>query len=216
MRTAKEALARFNAQRTNRSNMCLWECQEAYGSPHRYPGAVSGPGASSQWNNGDQVRTTSSRGIPLGAPVYWYNPGRWGHIALYAGNGMVRTTEGGGRGRMGTLSIDYITRRWYPRGRFLGWTRDIGGVPIDFGGGATPAPAPAPKPTTAPLDIEGTEHMLIHETEGKPAYWLLISAPDKLWLLNVSSATAKTWKGPRVKMADAEWQRLLKHTNTMR
>ena len=110
--------------------MCLWEVQEAYRAPHRYPGAVGQPGGSSQWNNGNRVHGLD---IPLGAPVFWYNPHGWGHIAIYAGAGMVRSSDAGGRGRMGTVGIDWITRHWYPSGRFLGWTRDLGGVRIDYG-----------------------------------------------------------------------------------
>ena len=128
MRHALDALNVYLRWTLNRPGMCLWEVQEAFQAPHVFPRAID------QWE-GARFKHRD-RDIPLGAPVFWSNPGKAGHIAIYAGRGLVRSSDAGGRGRMGTRPLDWFVRNWYPRGEFLGWTEDTGGVLIP---GLTPA-----------------------------------------------------------------------------
>lgn len=121
MRTGKQAAQAFKNKQTNRVGLCLWECQEIYPTPHRYPDAIG------QWHAARRKHT--GRNIPVGAPVY-YQGGRHGHVALYVGNGMVRSTDAGGAGRMATVPIDWFERAWGYR--FVGWSEDLGTKMIDF------------------------------------------------------------------------------------
>lgn len=120
MRTAKEAAQAFKAKSHNRVGYCLAECQAIYRSGHRYPSAIAQWNASNRKHRGDRTP-------PVGAPVFWRG-GRYGHIGIYVGNGMVRSTDAAGAGRMGTVPLDWFKRHWgYD---YLGWTGDIAGRPI--------------------------------------------------------------------------------------
>lgn len=122
MRTGQEAATAFKRKQTNRVNMCLWECQEIYPTNHWYPSAIE------QWRQAKH-KHTNTKNIPIGAPVF-YEGGRYGHIVLYVGDGMVRSTDAGGRGRMGTVPINWFAGAWGYR--LLGWSEDLGGKMIEF------------------------------------------------------------------------------------
>ena len=122
MKTGKEAAKAFKEKKTNKVNMCLWECQEIYPTDHMYPTAWS------QWQNAKD-KHTSLKHIPIGAPVY-LKGGRSGHIVLYVGNGEVRSTDAGGAGIMATVPIDWFTRAWGYEP--VGWSEDLGGKDINF------------------------------------------------------------------------------------
>jgi hypothetical protein len=124
MKTGREAAAAFKEKKTNKVNMCLWECQEIYPTDHRYPTAWS------QWKNAKKTHK-SLENIPLGAPIYYqgYASGP-GHIVLYVGNGEVRSTDAGGRGVMATVPIEWFEKAWGYKP--VGWSEDLGGKNIDF------------------------------------------------------------------------------------
>lgn len=122
MRTAQEAAKAFRERSTNRVGMCLWHVQDSYQSPHLYPSAIE------QWRQAHQ-KHPGDRTPPVGAPVYFAG-GRFGHIAIYVGDGRVRSTDSGGAGRMATTSIDWFRTHWGYS--YLGWTGDIGGRAIDY------------------------------------------------------------------------------------
>lgn len=122
MKTGKQAAKAFKNKQTNRVGMCLWECQEIYPTNHWYPSAWE------QWQNAKK-KHTSKKNIPIGAPCY-YKGGRYGHIVLYAGDGKVRSTDAGGRGKMATVPLEWFARAWGYE--FVGWSEDLGGKDIDF------------------------------------------------------------------------------------
>ena len=122
MRTAREAAAFFLDKTTNRVGMCLWHVQDAFGSPHVYPNAIT------QWKQAKD-KHPDDRTPRYGAPVF-FKGGQHGHVAIYVGNGRVRSTDAGGAGKMATVSIDWFQRNWGYE--YLGWTGDIGGEKIDF------------------------------------------------------------------------------------
>lgn len=122
MKTGLQAAKAFTRKQTNRVGMCLWECQEIYPTNHWYPSAIE------QWRNAEH-KHTSQKNIPVGAPVY-YSGGRYGHIVLYVGDGMVRSTDAGGSGRMATVPIDWFAKAWGYR--YEGWSEDLGGRMIEF------------------------------------------------------------------------------------
>ncbi len=122
MRTAKQAAQFFKDKTTNKVGMCLWHVQDAFQSPHVYPNAIT------QWHQAKK-KHAGDRTPKIGAPVY-FEGGKHGHIAIYIGDGRVRSTDAGGAGRMGTASIDWFVRNWNMK--YLGWTEDIGGWQINF------------------------------------------------------------------------------------
>lgn len=121
MRTGQEAAAFFKRKVTNRVGMCLYECQEAFPTNHWYPSAIS------QWQNAKRKHTNKK--APVGAPMY-YRGGKYGHVVLYVGDGMVRSTDAGGSGKMATVPIEWFQRAWGYE--YLGWSEDLGGKMIDF------------------------------------------------------------------------------------
>lgn len=122
MKTGTEAAKAFKAKQTNKVNMCLWECQEIYPTNHWYPSAIS------QWHSA-KAKHTSKKHIPIGAPVY-YEGGQHGHVVLYVGNGMVRSTDASGAGKMGTVPLEWFEKAWGYT--FAGWSEDLGGKAIEF------------------------------------------------------------------------------------
>lgn len=121
MRTAREAASFFKDKMTNRVGMCLWHVQDAFQSPHLYPNAIT------QWKQAKHKHRTKSP--KYGAPVY-YEGGEHGHVAIYVGNGKVRSTDAGGAGKMATVPLEWFARYWGYT--YLGWSEDIGGRMIDF------------------------------------------------------------------------------------
>jgi hypothetical protein len=121
MKNGKEAAKAFKQKTTNRVGKCLWECQEIYPTNHWYPSAIA------QWENAKKKHRDKK--APIGAPMY-YRGGKHGHIVLYVGDGMVRSTDAGGSGKMATVPIEWFQRAWGYE--YLGWSEDLGGKMIDF------------------------------------------------------------------------------------
>ena len=63
---------------------------------------------------------------PAGVPVYWSGGSQdnW-HIAVSLGNGMCRSTDGGGSGKVATVPLDFPVRQWGMP--YLGWSEDLYG-----------------------------------------------------------------------------------------
>lgn len=122
------AAAVANARRTTRNQigMCLWQVQEWWGSGHAWPDAIS------QWNHTTQHR---DRAIPIGAPVFYYSSTH-GHIAIYVGGGMIRSTDAPSDGYTSEVPLDWPAARWaHP---YLGWGSRLGLSNLPLGG--SPAP----------------------------------------------------------------------------
>jgi cell wall-associated NlpC family hydrolase len=122
--SASEVLA--FAARVARSGSTAWNylCQKfvrmAYGSSG---GAAT---ATEAWRN---ARYKHTRGEPRpGAIMYW--GGGAGHAAIYAGNGMVYTTDppGGQAGSVALVPLKSIQAWGKP---FLGWTEDTNGIRVN-------------------------------------------------------------------------------------
>lgn len=122
MRSAKEAARFFKELNTNKVGMCLWHVQNAFGGGHAYPNAIT------QWREAKH-KHAGDRTPKVGAPVYWGGT-QHGHIAIYLGNGMVRSTDAGGAGRMATVPLGWFERHWGMH--YLGWSEDIAGRKIEF------------------------------------------------------------------------------------
>lgn len=120
-----------------------------------YPPPVSR--AIDGWN-GSPLKHPGDRNPPIGAPVYYTAASSGatagdGHVAIYVGNGMIRSSDAGGYGVNATVPLDWPERNWGRR--YLGWTGDILGHPLYPN--TTPAvaipaaPIPAPKETNMEL-----------------------------------------------------------------
>lgn len=72
-------------------------------------------------------RTSSTAQIPVGVPIFMDKPGsRYGHVALYAGNGRMYTT----RASTNQTHLDPVAL-WVSWGwKLLGWTEDLNGVTV--------------------------------------------------------------------------------------
>lgn len=121
MKTGKEAAKAFKQKSHNQVGKCLWECQEIYPTNHWYPSAWS------QWQNAKKRH--NGKKAPVGAPMY-YRGGKYGHVVLYVGDGMVRSTDAGGSGKMATVPIEWFQRAWGYE--YVGWSEDLGGKMIEF------------------------------------------------------------------------------------
>lgn len=121
MKTGKEAAKAFKQKSHNQVGKCLWECQEIYPTNHWYPSAWS------QWQNAKKRH--NGKKAPVGAPMY-YRGGQYGHVVLYVGNGMVRSTDAGGSGKMATVPIEWFQKAWGYE--YVGWSEDLGGKMIEF------------------------------------------------------------------------------------
>jgi len=132
-RTPAQALATANSITKGYGGLCLQFVRTCYGIGAKYPSAISA------WNNAKvKHRTSSTSGIPLGAPIY-FSGSKYGHIAVYAGNGYMRTTNSA-TNRIHTMTVASWVRMGY---KFLGWSEDLNGVRVIPQGGSKPSPKPS-------------------------------------------------------------------------
>ena len=122
MRTARQAADYYKNKTHNFVGKCLYEVQAAFQSPHMYYDARS------QWNNAS--KHYGDRRPPIGAPVYFAG-GNHDHVAIYVGGGLVRSSDAGGAGRMGTVTFEWFRINWGYG--YRGWSSDIAERKITFG-----------------------------------------------------------------------------------
>lgn len=120
--SADEAAARYLDQKHNDPGYCLKETREAYGVGSLYADAAE----AWQYALGKHPGDTTP---PYGAPVYWTGGSSgYGHIAIYVGDGNVRSSDAGGAGVMGTKPIDWFRSAWgLP---YAGWAESVNGIYI--------------------------------------------------------------------------------------
>jgi hypothetical protein len=89
--------------------------------------------AAQAWH-GTQARYPGDRDAPRGAPVYWTGgSNNDGHIAVSLGDGLIRSTDADGPGRIATVELGWVETHWGLT--YAGWARDINGVTIPGIGG---------------------------------------------------------------------------------
>lgn len=168
LRTPAQAVAFALAQARWAHAMCLnfaWNCYAvgnvssnltAQGYPPPISRAIDG------WN-GSPMKHAGDRNPPIGALVYYSAASSGatagdGHVAIYVGGGMIRSTDAAGYGLNATVPLDWPERNWGRR--YLGWTGDVLGHPMFF----NTAPAAVTRPA-APIPLEENEMVLIRSTE---------------------------------------------------
>lgn len=142
IRSRTEAVEAAKKQTTNSPGMCqqvtrLWFNAPSVGDVDRDGDADAVDGWLSEPNSARRYGDTNP---PAGVPVSWSGGSRGhGHRAISLGNGMCRSTDAGGRGKVADVSIDWVTRSWGMR--YLGWSTTISGQHIP-----NPQPPKTPKP----------------------------------------------------------------------
>jgi hypothetical protein len=109
--------------RINEPGMCLQQVRTWCGIGAKYADATTA------WKNTNDRHPGDRSDIPRGAAVYWTGGSKgYGHICLSLGNGKVRSTDAGGRGRVATVDIAWVERTWGMP--YAGWAWDINEVTI--------------------------------------------------------------------------------------
>jgi len=138
-KTAAQALAWAKTQKSGYSGMCLQFVRTAFGVPAKYVSAIAA------WNNAKAKHaTTNVAEIPVGAPIF-FGGSTYGHVAIYAGNGLMVTTNSG-LGRPTTQAVALWQGWGY---KLLGWSEDINGVKV------ISKPTPKPVAAGAKLVVDG-------------------------------------------------------------
>lgn len=148
--TPAQAIAKANGIAKGYGGYCLKFVQDCYNAVARDPSAIVA------WNNSTMKHaTTDVNSIPVGAPIYFSGGGPYGHVAIYLGNGMMRTTNSSDN----LIHTDPVAT-WQSWGyTLLGWTGDIEGQTIpDLNAPTAPAPSPSP---SRPTVIAGTYTVLV-------------------------------------------------------
>ena len=140
--TPSQAIAKANSITTGYGGLCLAFVQDCYGAAAVEPSAIAA------WNNSAHKHpTTSLDGIPVGAPIYFSGGGPYGHVAIYLGDSLMRTTNSADN----LIHTDPVSLWTGSYGySLLGWTEDIEGQMIP---GLT---ANNTQPAGQPIVVAGT------------------------------------------------------------
>jgi hypothetical protein len=120
--TAERTARNAENDRFNDPGYCQQQCRQWAGIGPKYPDAATA------WRNTND-RHPGNRKPPRGSMVFWTGGSRgYGHVAVSLGNGKVRSTDAGGRGRVATVDLAWIERNW--RLPYAGWAWDNNEVTI--------------------------------------------------------------------------------------
>ncbi len=136
----EEAAKRAEASKTNSPGMCQAWTRTMFGAPA--VGDVDRDGdadAVDGWKSEPASKRHTDRNPPRGVPVAWSGGANgFGHRAISLGNGKIRSTDAGGRGKVATVDLDWVEKNWGLK--YLGWSETISGQQIPLG-------PKAPEPT---------------------------------------------------------------------
>ena len=117
-----EVIRRAEADQQNSPGYCLQQVREWAGIPARFPTAAIA------WNYAERKQT--SRTPRRGAFMFWTGGSKgYGHIALHLGNGLIRSTDAGGSGRVATRTLEWFETNW-PSQNYVGWTDNVNGITV--------------------------------------------------------------------------------------
>jgi hypothetical protein len=149
--TREEAAARSLQQNVNVPDTCQLVTRTWLGAPSA--GDFDGDGAADAedgWKKEPQAARHYDRRPPLGSPVTYLGGSHDnGHRALSLGpdkSGVyhIRSTDGGGRGRVATVPLDWPEKTWGLN--YVGWSDTCDGFPIK--------PSPPKRPATRGKRVE--------------------------------------------------------------
>jgi TP901 family phage tail tape measure protein len=123
---AQAAVARAMSDFTNEVGYCLRQVREWWNVPGLYGSAAVA------WENSTKKHRNANPKI--GAPVFWTGGSQgYGHVAMYVGNGKVRSTDAAGLGKVGTRPMNSYGGSL----RFQGWTEDLNARALQLKKGGT-------------------------------------------------------------------------------
>ena len=141
VKTANAAIAYAKGQSSkpskNWNNLCLQFVRTCFGVAAKHPNAKKAWEATTK-----KHKTTNASSIPAGVPVWFKTSTVNWHVAISTGNGNCYSTDVGGRGKVGLITINGLCKAWGIT--LLGWSEDINGVTVY----KAPASKPKPKPST--------------------------------------------------------------------
>jgi len=149
MYNREQAAQRAEASHTNSPGTCQLWTRTMFGAPSAGDRDHDGDAdAVDGWRSEPLHAKHEDRNAPRGTPVAWAGGAHgFGHRAISLGNGMIRSTDAGGSGKVATVSLNWVEQHWGLR--YLGWSETMTGLAI-------PLP-PKPKPTRIEkfLDSDG-------------------------------------------------------------
>ena len=120
--TAEQTARNAEAIATNRVGMCLQWCRQRANIP-----ALHGTAAIAA---GNAMNMHRDRNIPRGAFAYWVGGSSGaGHIAIGLGNGLLRSTDADGAGRVATRDLSWFDTNW-PDLTYVGWADNVNGETV--------------------------------------------------------------------------------------
>lgn len=126
-----QAIARANASRTYPRGMCYKWTREQFGIPSIGDRDGDGDADAVDGWKAARRRHPGDRHPPPGVPVFWSGGSNGhGHAAITKPAG-VRSIDANGFGNVGTVDLGWFERNWGLT--YLGWSEDLGGVPIPLG-----------------------------------------------------------------------------------
>ena len=161
VRGRNEAIKRAMVSKTNKPGYCQLWTREIYGAPS--VGDVDGDGRSNAvdgWLSEPEKWRHRNRKPIAGCPVAYSGGSNGdGHRAIYVGNGMIRTTDGDGKGNVATRPLNWPETEW--KLTYLGWSESISGIYIP-----DDSPKPPAKPKTRGFRVDKAIKLL----EETPAF----------------------------------------------
>jgi hypothetical protein len=119
--TAEQTARNAEALDANVVGTCLMWCRERAGIPALY-GTAAIAAAHAQ-------RIHRDLDVPRGAFAFWTGGSDGaGHIAIGLGNGVVRSTDAGGPGRVATKPVEWFATNWHLT--YVGWADNVNGVTV--------------------------------------------------------------------------------------
>lgn len=147
-RTPAQAIAYAKARaaepaRPSWHAMCLMFVRFCYDLP-----AVYGKARTAWEGAKHRHATTNAANIPAGVPVFWRTGTVNWHIAISIGDGYCYSTDIGGKGKVGRIGINDLSKRW--GATLLGWTEDLNGFRV-----YTPPAKPKPPAKKSVAQLAG-------------------------------------------------------------
>lgn len=130
IRNREEAVQAALADKTNTPRYCQLVTRTWFNAPSA--GDFDGDGAADAedgWKREPAHARRFDRNPPRGVPVTWLGGSQDnGHRAISLGNGMIRSTDAAGIGRIGTVPLDFPEKNWGMA--YAGWSTTMNGYAI--------------------------------------------------------------------------------------
>lgn len=159
LRNRDQAVTAALADKTNTPRYCQLVTRTWFNAPSA--GDVDGDGAADAedgWKREPASAKRYDRNPPKGVPVTWLGGSQDnGHRAISLGNGMIRSTDAAGAGKVGTVPLRWVEDNWGMA--YAGWSTTMNGYAIPL-----PPKPQAPKPKKPTL-VEKARKKLVEAYE---------------------------------------------------